>query len=180
MSIIKRLDLTVDADLIHRDLDTILTYTTWGSHNQIGLNHRRGATNVWFDNIGSLFNRETLQPIAQESEFDQWSAEFPTYVKTAIEMLEQAENIKTGRIRFMRCMPKSGLSYHVDTADRYHLVVETNPSAFFIGAVKDKEEIAHCFHIPKDNHFYKVCTTNLHTIYNAGDEPRIHLVICEC
>ena len=88
MSIIKKLDLAVDTDLVQKDLDKILTYTTWGSHNQIGLNHRANAENVWFDNIGSLFDSVTKQPLAQESDFDQWSPAFSTYVKTAIEMLE--------------------------------------------------------------------------------------------
>jgi hypothetical protein len=179
MNIIKKLDLVVDTDLIQQDLDKILTYTTWGSHNQIGLNHRANAENIWFDNIGGLFDSVTKQRLARESDFDQWSPAFPTYVKTAIEMLEQTEGFKAGRIRFMRGMPKTGLSYHIDEQDRYHLVIETNPGAFFIGAVEGKEEIAHCFHIPRDNHFYKVNTTQHHTVYNSGNDPRIHLVICK-
>jgi hypothetical protein len=178
MSIVRKLDIKVDTDLVQKDLDQILTMTTWGSHNQIGLNHRPGASNVWFDNIGGLFNLETRERVAQESDFSFWSPEFPTYVKGAIEMLEKTEKFKAGRIRFMRCMPKTGLSYHKDENNRYHLVIQTNPGAFFIGAVEGKEEIAHCFHIPRDNHFYKVTTVNSHTIYNAGNEPRIHLVIC--
>jgi hypothetical protein len=178
MSIIKQLELTVNTDLIQQDLDKILTYTTWGSHNQIGLNHRPGADNIWFDNIGSLFNRETRTRLANEHDFTQWSPDFPTYIKTAIDLLEKAENFRVGRVRFMRCMPKCGLSYHVDESIRYHLVIATNPSAFFIGAVEGKDEIAHCFHLPRDNYFYKVDTTVLHTVYNAGNDPRIHLVIC--
>lgn len=179
MEIIKKLNVIVDTNLILQDLNTILAqYTTWGSHNQIGLNYRIGASNVWFDNIGSLYDKETKMPVARESDFSQWSPEFPTYVKTAIEMLEAEEKIKVGRIRFMRCMPKSGLSYHLDAQDRYHLAIETNPHAFFIGAVQGTKELAHCFHIPRDNHFYRLTTTIEHTVYNAGITPRIHLVIC--
>jgi hypothetical protein len=62
---------------------------------------------------------------------------------------------------------------HRDPTIRYHLVLKTNPQAFFIfpsGGV---------FSIPADNHIYRLDTRELHTAINGGEESRVHLVISE-
>ena len=37
---------------------------------------------------------------------------------------------------------------------------------------------ANCYHLPMDGQWYKVDTTKTHWVYNGGDSPRIHLVVC--
>jgi hypothetical protein len=174
---ITKLNLAVDLDKVQTDLDNILNTGNWIPHNQIGIKHRPNADNIWKDAIGGLFSL-TGERLANESDFSLWNWPVPTYTQTVIEELEKLENFKTGRIRFMRQMPKTGLSIHFDFDIRYHLVLDTNPGALFGFSTDDVEEVAKCYHVPKDGHFYKIDTRHKHFVYNAGSEPRIHLVIC--
>jgi hypothetical protein len=174
---IEKLDLRVDIDKVCADLNNLLTNTDWIPHNQIGIKHRPGAENIWKDAIGGLFSPSGEQ-LAKESDFSTWNWPEPTYTQTVINELEQLENFKTGRIRFMRQMPKTGLSIHYDFDIRYHLVLDTNPGALFGFTTEGSDEIAKCYHVPKDGYFYKIDTRHRHFVYNAGAEPRTHLVIC--
>jgi hypothetical protein len=172
---IKKLELTADSDLIRTGLDTVLTMTQWGSENQIGLTYRKNAQNLWKDCVGSLYDRETGLDIANEQDFTELNPNMPDYVKSKLHELAILENIQLGRIRFMRLMPKTGLSVHADSSVRYHFVLKTNPHAYIAHTFQAG---ALCFHIPADNNFYKVDTTKHHFVYNGGHEPRIHLVVC--
>ena len=77
----------------------------------------------------------------------------------------------------MRLLPKTGLSVHSDTSERYHLVIKTNKDAFIAQTMNNIGIAAVCYHIPADTTFYKVDTTKKHFVYNGGNEERIHLVI---
>lgn len=175
---IKKLELTADGDLMRSGLDSVLTMTQWGSENQIGLSYRPKANNLWKDCVGSLYDRETGLDIANEQEFTELNSDVPEYIRSKLEELAILENIKLGRIRFMRLMPKTGLSVHADTSVRYHFVLKTNPHAYIAHTFHAGNVSALCFHIPADNNFYKVDTTKHHFVYNGGPEPRIHLVVC--
>jgi len=175
---IKKLELTADSDLISKGLDTVLSMTQWGSENQIGLTYRKNAQNPWKDCVGSLYDRETGLDIANEKEFTELNPNVPEYVQSKLHELAVLENIQLGRIRFMRLMPKTGLSVHADTSVRYHFVLKTNPHAYIAHTFHAGNVSALCFHIPADNNFYKVDTTKHHFVYNGGQEPRIHLVVC--
>jgi hypothetical protein len=174
---IEKLNLTADLDKVQSDLDEVLKTTDWIPHNQIGIKHRHNADNIWKDAVGGLFS-PTGERLANESDFSFWSWPSANYTQSIIEELEQLENFKTGRIRFMRQMPKTGLSIHYDFDIRYHLVLDTNPGALFGFSTEGTEEVARCYHVPRDGHFYKIDTRNRHFVYNSGADPRIHLVIC--
>ena len=175
---IKKIELTADGDLMRSGLDSVLTMTQWGTENQIGLSYRPGANNLWKDCVGSLYDRETGLDIANEQEFTELNSNVPEYIQSKLEELATLENIKLGRIRIMRLMPKTGLSVHADTSVRYHYVLQTNPHAYIAHTFHAGNVSALCFHIPADNNFYKVDTTKHHFVYNGGQEPRIHLVVC--
>ena len=172
---IKKLSTSVDLEKVQLDLDKVLEQASWIPHNQIGLTRRQTATDIWKDATGSLFDRIKMKRLAYEHDFSIWNVD--SYTRQLVNELEQAEGFKCGRVRYMRLLPKTGLSLHIDETVRYHLVLKTNPTAFFACGVDGKEEQAHCFHIPANGHFYKVDTTIPHFVYNAGDEDRIHLVI---
>lgn len=176
---IKKLELTADLAKIEQDLDYILTLTSWGSENQIGLTHRKIVEgDIWKDCVGSLYNRETGEDIANESEFTEINPNIPNYILSKIQELAQAENFKLGRVRLMKLPSKAGLTVHADTSVRYHLVLKTNPTAYMAQAFTAGNIGAICFHMPADGYFYKVDTTKHHFVYNGGLEPRVHLVIC--
>jgi hypothetical protein len=176
---IKKLNITADVALVNSDLENILTMTNWGVENQIGLSHRAvPKKDIWKDCVGSLYDYETGLDIANENDFAQLNTNIPSYLKSKLEELASSENIKIGRVRFMRLLPKTGLSVHADTSVRYHFVLKTNPNAYIAHTFHAGNVSALCFHIPSDGQFYKVDTTKHHFVYNGGKEPRIHLVIC--
>lgn len=180
--LIEKLDIVSDASKIYKDLSEILKITEWPKKNQIGLKHRNGASNIWTDAEGSLINRN----IGFETDFVNWSIDSNYYVRQEIEKLCDMLQIETGRIRFMKLLPKVGLTLHRDTEARYHIVLKTNPSAHF-GFTNEPihheqsslPAVGSVFHMPKDNHWYRVDTTKLHWVFNGGNEERIHLVVCE-
>lgn len=176
---IKKLDLSADVTQVENDLNTILSYTDWGIENQIGLTHRKILKNdIWKDCVGSLYDRETGVDLANEEEFTEMNVNVPGYVKEKLQELSILENCNLGRVRFMRLMPKTGLTVHADTSVRYHLVLKTNPFAYIGHTFNAGNVSALCFHIPADGYFYKVDTTKHHFVYNGGLDPRIHLVVC--
>jgi hypothetical protein len=175
---IKKLDYSIDLDLMIKDLNSVLTIFPWPEWNQIGLKHRPNAENTWLDAHGSLYDKKRNQYVASELDFSCWNIKTPEYTKFVIETLAAKENFKIGRVRYMRQMPKNGLSIHYDAEQRYHVVLKTNPGAMFGFMEKEGEVVAKCYHIPDDGYFYHADTTRDHFVYNGGWEERIHLVIC--
>ena len=175
---LEKLNIKVDIVQVRNDLATILNLTDW-SGNQIGLTHRAlPQANLWKDCIGSLYNKEKNIELVAESEFTEINTQTPEYLKHILEQLANNENIKLGRIRFMRLQQHQGLSVHKDTSVRYHLVLETNQYSYIAQGLDQSSIKAVCYHIPADGYFYKVDTTKEHFVYNGGKTDRIHLVIC--
>lgn len=179
MTFIEKLNLTADLSLIQKDVDTILTHTNWGEENQIGLTHRPSPVNdVWKDCVGSLYDRTTGIELYDEREFTEVNPLVPDYLKSKLLELAELENFTLGRVRLMQLLPKRGLTVHSDTSVRYHLVLKTNPYSYISHTFSAGNISALCFHLPADSTFYKVDTTRPHFVYNGGQDPRIHLVIC--
>jgi hypothetical protein len=174
-----KLENQADLEQVKKDIELILTKTTWGTENQIGLTHRpQPETDPWKDCVSSLHNKYTGDRISVESDFSEVHSDVPEYLKSLLLDFAQSQNFKLGRVRLMRLLPKTGLSLHKDTSVRYHLVLETNPQSYIAQSFEKGNMAALCFHIPADSTFYKVDTTKGHFVYNAGWTPRIHLVIC--
>lgn len=186
MNFITKTSVSVNLDQVIADLNSLLAIHPWPEMNiekqlpgnQLGITHRPGAENIILDSSGSLYDKKLKEFIAKESDFTLWNPNTPSYTRSIIEKLSEQENTAFGRIRFMRLMPKTGLSVHPDFEMRYHLVINTNKYAYF-GEHVGEEVAAKCYHVPADGYFYKVDTTREHFVYNGGWEPRVHLVICE-
>jgi len=187
MNFITKLDYQADHTRMLEDLETILTIRPWpaedfikkSSGNQIGITHRPGATDQWIDADGSLVNRQTGEILGYEVDFSEFNDQLPEYTRTVLEGLKTDQSSKLGRVRYMRLMPKTGLSIHADVEQRYHFVLKTSPSALFGEYIGEADLAAKCYHMPADGHFYHVDTTRPHFVYNGSFEPRIHLVICK-
>jgi len=182
MNFISKTNLSIDVEKVNADLNHLLTLFHWSLptspiHNQIGIRHRATAEDIWLDASGSLYNKELGRFTGQEGDFSEWNPNLPEYTRSAIEQLMLSENIKIGRARFMLAPPRRGLTVHRDFEMRYHLVLKTNPHAFFGEKVNEGDLTAKCYHMPADGYFYKVDTTRDHFIYNGGMEDRIHLVL---
>lgn len=180
---IKKLGFGSDLEKMRGELSHILAITDWGMKNQIGLNYREGADDTWHDAAGSLYNRDTGDFVSDEYSFNKWN-KLPEYLAQQLKNLAQLENIKVGRVRFMRLQPKTGLSVHKDREFRYHFVIKTNPHAYIAHEMSKKIDLSDVpltgitYHIPCDSSWYKVDTTQVHYVYNGGNEERIHLVVC--
>jgi hypothetical protein len=187
MTFIRKLEFFADHSKMLADLETILKMFPWpaddlvkqSAGNQISITHRPGAVNQWLDGSGSLVNRSTGEILGYESDFSNFNDFLPEYTRQILESLKITQNSNFGRIRYMRLMPKTGLSIHTDVEQRFHYVLKTSPGALFGEYLGGEETAATCHHIPADGHFYHVDTTRPHFVYNGSWEPRIHLVICK-
>ena len=184
---IEQLQYTVNLPILQADLATTIANIGWPEKkmehdgrsyhaNQLGLTYRLGATHPWYDASGSLYDKDQKHFTGKESDFTQWN-DVGDATRIVIEKLSEAYGIKFGRCRYMRLLPKTGLSVHPDFEERYHLVLKTNPHAYFMDCTPDGDVKAKCYHIPADGHFYKVDTTREHSVFNGGWEERIHLVL---
>lgn len=181
MQFITKTSVSADLEKIKSDLDIILSYRHWNHpgepiQNQLCIKHRKNS-DIWSDGLGNLYDIKSKTFKCTELDFTEWNPHLGDYTKLIIDHLAEKEKVKFGRIRFMRAEPKRGLSVHRDFEIRYHLVLKTNPYAFFGESVQEECIKAKCYHIPEDGFFYKVDTTRDHFVYNGGLEERIHLVI---
>jgi hypothetical protein len=189
MAFINKTIYTADRQQMQQDLDDLINNLGWPERtvhngkifpaNQIGLTYRKGAEHPLLDATGSLaYMDDNGQMQTYEKDFTEWVDIAPAYTKQVILDLAEKEGIKIGRVRYMKLMPKTGLTVHKDYEQRFHYVFDTNEHAYF-GFKTEGEVAAQCYHIPQSDHFYKIDTTKDHFVYNGGWEPRIHLVCCE-
>lgn len=186
MNFITKTNYTADLEKMKLDLANLLDSYPWPQEdifkkmpgNQIGIRHRPGATDQFLDSIGGLYDKTLQKFVAQEKDFSEFNSLTGSYTRKILEDLAEKENINLGRVRYMRMMPKTGLSVHPDFEVRYHYVFETNKYAYFGDSTVEGNVTAKCYHIPADGYFYKVDTTREHFVFNGGWEPRIHLVVC--
>lgn len=180
---ITKLEFCSDLQHMQESLTSVLGQTSWGDKNQIGLKYRPGAEDVWHDAAGSLYDRERKIMLGRESDFTQWNT-VSEYLRTQISTLSEQYNFVSGRVRFMRLLPKTGLSVHADAEFRYHFVLKTNPYSYISGPYNmthtnsDLPSKFATYHLPCDGCWYKVDTRQQHWVYNGGQEERIHLVVC--
>ena len=185
---IEKLNFKIDLDKMLSDLSKIESKIGWPEYfessgrsyhaNQIGLTYRSGAEYPWNDASGSLYDKGMKHFIGKEKDFSEWNP-VGEYTRLEIERLSQQLGIRFGRIRYMKLLPKTGLSVHHDFEPRYHFVLKTNPHVYFLDCTQEGDVQAKAYHIPADGYFYKVDTLRTHSVFNGGWEPRIHLVICE-
>lgn len=189
MELIKKTEHFADRQRMQQDLDDIIARFGWPERsvhngkiypaNQIGLTYRPGAEHPQLDATGSLaYLDDEGKMQTYEKDFTEWLYIAPDYTKQRILELADKEGISIGRVRYMRLMPKTGLTVHKDYEKRFHYVFDTNEHAYF-GFKTEGEVSAKCYHIPQSDYFYKIDTTVDHFVYNGGWEPRIHLVFCE-
>ncbi len=182
-SFVKRLSNTAELNQIKDYISKILIDRPWpdGSkkdlsiQNQIGLNHRQNCSNPWLDAAGGYRDNQSYK---KESDFNVWNDKIPINFVNLIKSVTKENKVNYGRVRIMRLMPKTGLSYHFDTEKRIHLAITTNPGCFIFSKSDEGSEFqTQGYHIPADGNFYMVDTTMPHFVYNAGRTERVHLVI---
>lgn len=172
----QKLSLNIDADQMLADFNTVLSLCPWPIGNQISLRHRVGATDLWTDAAGSLYDYDADIHKANESVFTEWHPAAPEYLRSIISTLLDQYQWSIGRVRYIRLLPKTGLTVHKDLEPRFHYVLNTNQYCYVCDSQPKNHAI--CYHLPADGSFYQIDTTRNHHVYNGGTTERIHLVIC--
>ena len=90
-----------------------------------------------------------------------------TYFKEVFDVL--SSKYKLGRVRILLKQPRSTLSWHRDPEPRLHIPIITNPGCHMV-----IDNVAK--HLPADGRIWFTDTRNYHTVFNGGEENRIHLV----
>jgi hypothetical protein len=172
------------------DLKTELSYLLeekkieWKG-NQICLNCTRKNSDDFSEGVGSLYydwsnvkkindkngNMKIDVPLREnslkESDFKYFCNVFSNTLFEEV-YLELEKKYKLGRVRLMKSVPKTCLSWHKDTSKRIHFPIKTQSGCFMI---IDNE----VFYL-EENNWYITDTEKYHTAVNASKEERIHLV----
>jgi Aspartyl/Asparaginyl beta-hydroxylase len=124
-----------------------------------------------YDGSEPLFDRKERRFLRDPLEFSIFNREFnDLYFREVYERVCEWSPLRIGRVRLFLRAPKSCMHMHTDDSPRYHIALTTNDDCSFFF----KEGGA--YHIPANGHLYTCDTTKLHTFFNAGETPRVHIV----
>ena len=175
----KKLDIKFDIKKLQNATNELFTKMSWKSYTVKGLcmtqipgdpssadgDKLRGVFWTKPDSTGQEVQRENYVDESMYSEFVQ---DFKnTYFEKVYNTL--SEKYKMGRFRLLLLEPRTSLSWHRDPEPRLHIPVFTNPGAHLVIADGLK-------HLPADGGVWFTDTRNYHTVFNGGEENRIHLV----
>jgi len=82
---------------------------------------------------------------------------------------ELCKHYEIGRVRVLKLLPRSTLSWHRDPEARIHIPITTNPGSILI-----VDNFA--TNLPADGSAYFMNTRKYHTAINGGEENRVHIV----
>ena len=138
---------------------------------QICLTHTPDCkVNKLYEGAGSLFEPNTKEYIANESDFTVFNDAYKdTYL---YDMYKSIPDI--GRFRIMIMVGPMCLTTHNDLTARYHYAIETNEACVMIFPAAEDGKI---IHIPQDGKLYHVNTKKVHNFVNGSRHRRIHLLI---
>ena len=84
-------------------------------------------------------------------------------------LIELKKQYKVGRVRIMKSLPKTCLTWHIDDTIRIHYPIKTQEGCLMI--IEDEVK-----HLDQDM-WWKAYTTVPHTAMNASKDIRVHLVV---
>lgn len=121
-----------------------------------------------------------LGPVANEpeSDFSVFNEEFKDmYIHEVYRELEKNTK-KLGRVRIMRLNPKDKYIWHRDQGERYHIAIDTHPSATLTCSDSLGASITNptTEHIPADGSVWYLNTDAMHVAANPAGMIRYHLV----
>jgi len=179
MSHFRRLPLEFDIERLQSETNELFTKMSWKQYTVKGLcmtqvpgdpssangDKLRGVFWTKPDSSGVEVQREEY---FDETQYTEFVEEFKgTYFEEIYNKLN--EKYKLGRFRLLLLEPRTSLSWHRDPEPRIHIPVFTNPGAHL--CIDDRLK-----HLPSDGGVWFTDTTEYHTVFNGGEENRIHLV----
>ena len=179
MSNFKKLDIKFDIQKLQLATNELFSKMSWQQHVVKGVcmtqipgdpssadgDKLRGVFYTKPDSTGEEVKRENE---VDESQYLEFVEDFKgTYFEEVYNELSKKH--KLGRVRLLLLEPRNSLSWHRDPEPRLHIPIFTNPGAHVV--VDDKVK-----HLPADGGGWFTDTRNYHTVFNGGEENRIHLV----
>ena len=175
----KKLDIKIDVEKLQAATNELFTKMSWKQYTVKGIcmtqipgdphsadgDKLRGVFWTKPDSTGEEVQRENY---IDENQYKEFVGEFKgTYFEEVYNMLSKKYRI--GRFRLLLLEPRTSLSWHRDPEPRLHIAVHTNPGAHLV--VGDE-----LMSLPSDGSVWFTDTRNYHTVFNGGEENRIHLV----
>ena len=179
MSNFEKLDIKFDIQKLQLATNELFSQMSWQQHVVKGLcmtqipgdpssadgDKLRGVFYTKPDSSGEEVQREKA---IDESHYTEFVEDFKgTYFEEVYNKL--SEKYILGRVRLLLIEPRTSLSWHRDPEPRLHIPIFTNPGAHVV--VDDRVK-----HLPADGGVWFTDTRNYHTVFNGGEENRIHLV----
>jgi hypothetical protein len=178
---VQLLDFNIDIDTLRQDMFSFIANNKF-SYNAVSLRLPAGQDNYIDPDevleataVGSYeYISETakISPINSKhnKEYQVWHSDLKdTYVTRLVPQLENLIGLKIGRIRLGWLMPDAGYPMHLDLEPmRLHIPLITNNSSYFIHDSK--------LYQMQYGKLYHLITTGIHTAWNFGKLPRLHLI----
>ena len=179
MSNFEKLDIKFDIQKLQLATNELFSQMSWQQHVVKGLcmtqipgdpssangDKLRGVFYTKPDSTGEEVKRENE---VDESQYLEFVEDFKgTYFEEVYN--ELSKKYKLGRVRLLLLEPRNSLSWHRDPEPRLHIPIFTNPGAHVV--IDDRVK-----HLPADGSVWFTDTRNYHTVFNGGEENRIHLV----
>ena len=175
----EKLEIKFDIQKLQLATNELFSQMSWQQHVVKGLcmtqipgdpssadgDKLRGVFYTKPDSTGEEVQREIA---IDESHYTEFVEDFKgTYFEEVYNELSKKH--KLGRVRLLLLEPRNSLSWHRDPEPRLHIPIFTNPGAHVV--VDDRVK-----HLPADGGVWFTDTRNYHTVFNGGEENRIHLV----
>ena len=149
-------------------------------YDRISLVHKPGITDP-LEKVYLSGRQGYLGPVADEAEsdFTVFNDDFvDMYIHDVYKSLEEQTGKKLGRVRIMRLNPKDSYIWHRDRGERYHMAIDTHPSATLTCSQALGATIVNPVteHIPADGSVWYLNTDAMHVAANPAAMVRYHLI----
>lgn len=175
---IQQVPIEIDIDRLRKEVFSIIVDNNYGT-NTVSLKLPIGESN-WVDQKEkletgsvdpfSLLEKYTYSenPIPDEN-YVNWHPESGPYLKSITSILEETTGLNIGRVRLAWLNSGKGYPIHADTDPmRLHIPIFTNNLSYILHDGK-------LFNFKYGN-VYHLITPSMHTAYNFGKLPRLHLI----
>lgn len=178
---IQKLDFTVDVETLRGDMFNLIKNNDFkyqavslrlppDENNYTDVNEILEATAVGSYEYKSEYTKILPMNPKHNKEYKIWHDDLKdSYITELVPQLEKFTGLNIGRVRLGWLMPNAGYPMHLDLEPmRLHIPLITNNSSYFIHANK-------LYQMPY-GHLYHLITTGIHTAWNFGKLPRLHLI----
>lgn len=176
---IQQVPIEIDIDRLRKEVFSIIVNNNYGT-NTVSLKLPNGESN-WVDQkekleTGSNFpfslNGEGITPknTIPNSHYVNWHPNSGPYLKLITSLLEELTGLSIGRVRLAWLEADKGYPIHTDSDPmRIHIPLFTNNLSYIL-------HDGQLFNFKYGN-VYHLITPSMHTAWNFGELPRLHLIL---